>query len=325
MARPQVFVSSTYYDLKHIRASLEGFIESLGYDAILSDKGRIAYDPDIALDESCYRAAKEADIFILIIGGRYGSETSESVDVDKSKFYERYESVTKTEFLSASKEERPIYILVEKAVYSEYETFKKNRENDSIEYAHVDSVNIFTMLDEILAKRRNNPMHQFEKHTDIENWLKEQWAGLFRELLDNRNSNKKLVSLSDKVEHLSEINSSLQTYLEEVIRTVNPDGSSEIIRAEHAKLSESQLKKEIMEVQLIESVTGHTCISYEKIVEIIKNASSMEEIADSIEELSNGSVVKNLYKYWKSSATDINLIGVNKVRKLLGLPSFKSM
>ena len=35
MARPRVFVSSTYYDLKHIRASLENFIESLGFDAVL--------------------------------------------------------------------------------------------------------------------------------------------------------------------------------------------------------------------------------------------------------------------------------------------------
>src|SRR5438270_9251216 len=32
MARPRVFVSSTYYDLRHIRGSLEVFIGSLGYD-----------------------------------------------------------------------------------------------------------------------------------------------------------------------------------------------------------------------------------------------------------------------------------------------------
>lgn len=41
MARPKVFVSSTYYDLKHIRASMEVFIESLGFDAILFEKGDI--------------------------------------------------------------------------------------------------------------------------------------------------------------------------------------------------------------------------------------------------------------------------------------------
>jgi hypothetical protein len=35
MAKPRIFVSSTYYDLKYIRASLELFIESLGFDAII--------------------------------------------------------------------------------------------------------------------------------------------------------------------------------------------------------------------------------------------------------------------------------------------------
>jgi hypothetical protein len=49
MAKPRVFVSSTYYDLRHIRASLETFIHSLGYEPVLSEKGNIAYVPDIPL------------------------------------------------------------------------------------------------------------------------------------------------------------------------------------------------------------------------------------------------------------------------------------
>jgi len=76
MARPRVFVSSTYYDLKHLRSSLENFVESLGFDAILSEKGKIAYTPDLPLDESCYREVGTADIFVLIVGGRYGTEVS---------------------------------------------------------------------------------------------------------------------------------------------------------------------------------------------------------------------------------------------------------
>ena len=37
MARPRVFISSTFYDLQHIRTSLEGFVERLGFEAVLSD------------------------------------------------------------------------------------------------------------------------------------------------------------------------------------------------------------------------------------------------------------------------------------------------
>ena len=68
MAKPRVFVSSTFYDLKHIRSSLDIFIESLGFEPILSEKGDIAYSPDHPLDESCYREVQTADIFVLIIG-----------------------------------------------------------------------------------------------------------------------------------------------------------------------------------------------------------------------------------------------------------------
>ena len=55
MANPRVFVSSTYYDLKHVRSSLDIFIETLGYESVLSEKGDIAYSPNMPLDESCYR------------------------------------------------------------------------------------------------------------------------------------------------------------------------------------------------------------------------------------------------------------------------------
>src|SRR5436853_3401046 len=97
MAKPRIFVSSTYYDLKYIRASLELFVESLGFDAVLSEKGDIAYTSDRPLDESCYREVDNADVFILIIGGRYGSEISSGSKKPKA-FFERYESITKKEY-----------------------------------------------------------------------------------------------------------------------------------------------------------------------------------------------------------------------------------
>jgi len=110
MAKPRVFISSTYYDLKHIRASLELFIQSLGFETILSEKGDIAYSPEIPLDESCYREAAAADIYVLIVGGRYGSEISEtkkSSKKDTKSFYERYESITKREYGSANSKKVP--------------------------------------------------------------------------------------------------------------------------------------------------------------------------------------------------------------------------
>src|ERR1700722_3949392 len=146
MAKPRVFISSTFYDLKHIRSSIEHFIESLGYEAILSEKGSIAYNPDMPLDESCFREVQNCDIFVIIIGGRYGSPTSAEGKALERDFHSRYESVTKMEYESAVKKDIPIYILIDKFVKAEYETFLKNRDNISINYAQVDSINIFLFI-----------------------------------------------------------------------------------------------------------------------------------------------------------------------------------
>lgn len=102
MARPRIFVSSTYYDLKHIRASLNSFIGSLGFEPVISEKGNIAYDPQLPLDESCYREAAGCDVLLLIIGGRYGSEAGQdSTSELPPDFHDRYESITKKEYEAA--------------------------------------------------------------------------------------------------------------------------------------------------------------------------------------------------------------------------------
>ena len=240
MAKARVFVSSTYYDLKHVRTSLEAFIESLGYESILSEKGTIAYAPDIPLDESCYREVRSADIFVLIIGGRYGTERSgEKITLPKD-FFTRYDSITKQEYKSAVAQDIPIYILIERYVYSDYETFLRNKSNSSINYAHVDSINIFHLIEEILTQPRNNPIQQFDRYDEIEAWLRDQWAGLFRELLSRMSSQKQLSSLSTQVANLAEVNKTLKTYLEEVVSKVVPKEAAGIIQKETKRLDQAK-------------------------------------------------------------------------------------
>lgn len=230
MTRPRVFVSSTFYDLKHIRSSLDNFIESLGFDAMLSEKGSVAYAPDIALDESCYREAQNADIFVLIIGGRYGSAASEEPKINgKRDFYSQYESITKKEYETAVEQTLPIFILIESAVYAEYQTYLANKSNGEVLYAHVDSVNVFKFIEEILSKPRNNPIQRFERFADIEIWLREQWAGLFRELLRRVTSQQQLTTLSAQVESLRSIGGTLQQYLETLVHRAAPDEAPKLI------------------------------------------------------------------------------------------------
>src|ERR1035441_9563184 len=189
MAKPKVFISSTYYDLRHVRTALEGFIVSLGYEPILSEKGHIAYAPDRPLDESCYEEVKRVNIYLLIIGGRYGTEASSKQNSKSSdrEFYSRYDSITKKEYLTAVSSNIPIYILIDVNVYAEYQTFLKNKSRKNFDYAHVDSVNIFHLIEEILQQKKNNPVQAFANIDEITKWLKEQWAGLFADLIGRIN------------------------------------------------------------------------------------------------------------------------------------------
>ncbi|WP_408095624.1 DUF4062 domain-containing protein [Peredibacter sp. HCB2-198] len=321
MAKPSIFISSTFYDLKHIRTSLEKFIEELGYIPVLSEKGRIAYDPDIELDESCYKAASMADIFVLIVGGRYGSETSE-VSIDNKSFYARYESITKKEFKSAFSNDIPCYILVEKNVYSEYETFKKNRKNETISYAHVDSINIFYLLDEIMEKRRNNPLFQFERHSDIEEWLKEQWAGLFKDLLSRRNENKKIQSLSERVNELSSVSSALQKYIELIVKNVSEDKNEAkiLIEDENAKILDEKVKTELMKHNNFAILVDIHNISKDDAIEAFR-LPTFDDFLNKLHSL-NKDIKPDIAR--KSAKTNSEFLDeLNHIRDVLKLPHFE--
>lgn len=256
MAKPRVFVSSTYYDLKHVRSSLDRFIESLGFAPVLSEKGDIAFTPDSPLDSSCYREAASADIFVLIIGGRYGTEASGKQKPPSRTFFDRYESITKKEYDCAITADIPVYVLIESNVHSEYQTYLRNKDNRDITYAHVDSVNVFRLIEDILSKPRNNPMHTFERFSDMEAWLREQWAGLFRELLQRQSQHQQLSALGAQVSELRAINETLRKYLEAVMTGITADDSTRLIESEKRRLQEVERNERIKENRLYQHINS---------------------------------------------------------------------
>jgi hypothetical protein len=70
MAKPRVFISSTFYDLRHVREDLERFVRELGYEPIRHETGAIAYGKDAPPEEYAYREVELCDIIVSVIGGR---------------------------------------------------------------------------------------------------------------------------------------------------------------------------------------------------------------------------------------------------------------
>jgi hypothetical protein len=315
MAKPRVFVSSTYYDLRYVRSSLELFVESLGYDAVLSEVGGVAYAPDQALDESCYREVQNCDLYVLIIGGRYGSEVSSTRMKSKRDFFERYESVTRTEHRAALENDIPVYILIERAVYAEYQTFQRNRDNEKIRYAHVDSVNVFHFIDDLLKQPRNNPVQPFDKYAEIEMWLREQWAGLFRELLNRMSGQQQLTSMAAQVSELSEVNKTLRRYLEEVLVRVSPkQQGTAIVEDETKRLEEAQVEARIQALPFFQLAVSRG-IPEDAIREILTSATSAINVIEKVAQVN-----KNL-SWGTLGRKSLAHRNINEARKILGLPA----
>lgn len=202
MAKPRIFISSTFYDLRQIRSDIDLFIEGLGYEPIRNEEGDIPYGKEDALEEYCYKEIKSVDILISIIGGRFGSESKRENS-----------SISQTELKTAIKENKQIYVFVEKNVLSEYETYLLNKEN-SINYKFVDNVKIYQFIEEIKNLKVNNNIKGFETASDITRYLKEQFAGLFQRFLEEQTKIKE-VSLIMNLERTSQNLNKLVTFLSE--------------------------------------------------------------------------------------------------------------
>lgn len=178
MAKPKIFVSSTFYDLRHVREDIGHFIKDQGYETILFEYGEIPYGRYDKPEEYCYAEIELSDILVCIIGGRYGTDSTEG----------RY-SITQKELKHALDLGKQVYIFAEKNVLAEFETYKINKENDNIKFRHADNKKVYEFLEEVYALPRNNSIFGFETSQDIIKYLKEQWSGMFQRLLRNEEEN----------------------------------------------------------------------------------------------------------------------------------------
>lgn len=204
MPSPRIFVSSTCYDLRHIRENLKFFIRSLGLEPVLSEEGSVFYDPRMNVQEACTSEVPSCQILVLIIGGRYGS-----------LFRNSDSSVTNHEYRSAVRGKIPIFALVERGVLDDYRVYKANCGNPdlnptTIRYPAADSTKIFDFIDEVQAEAINNALVPFSDFEEMQDYLKQQWASMFYRFLTTEGEARRtadiLVALgqaNDRIEFLT--------------------------------------------------------------------------------------------------------------------------
>ena len=187
MAKPRVFVSSTFYDLRQVREDLDRFVSGLGYEAVLHETGDIPYGKDSPPEGYLNREIEMCDILICVIGGHYGTESQEQPG----------SSITQQELNAAIENQVQVFIFVEQAVHSEYKTYSINKETDGINYQFVDDPRVYEFIESVYKLQRNNPITPFQTATDIVEFLRNQWAGLFQRFLQDQKRLEEIRTLGE--------------------------------------------------------------------------------------------------------------------------------
>src|SRR5258708_17982034 len=115
MRKLSIFVSSTCYDLKQLRADLYSYVEHAGFEPLLSEYLSFPVDPDETTIENCRKAVEDrADVFVLVIGGRFGSVS------------EHGKSITNLEYVTARAKGIPVYVFVMRSILDILSVWKAN-------------------------------------------------------------------------------------------------------------------------------------------------------------------------------------------------------
>ncbi|MDF5662611.1 DUF4062 domain-containing protein [Vibrio parahaemolyticus] len=211
MASPRVFVSSTCYDLKYIRENIKYFVKTLGYEPVLSEDGAVFFNPEEHTHDSCLSEVPNCQMFVLIIGGRYGG-----------LFQGKDSSITNEEYREAIRKKIPVFALVEQSVYSDHHVYTTNKKNPhidetKIQYPSSDNIKIFEFIDEVRSKSVNNAIVPFRDFFDIELYLKQQWAGMMHSFLVARNEESRV---ADMMSHLVSMNERIEYMSSEIVNSV---------------------------------------------------------------------------------------------------------
>jgi hypothetical protein len=218
MATLRVFVSSTAYDLGMLRSALKTFIESLGFEPIMSEYSDVLYDPREHTHASCIAEVRNCDVMVLLIGARFGGEAIPSVvgalgeqDVRAimSANTEHKFSVTQAESLTAFDCGMPVFSFVDIGVLHDYRVYSLNRDA-KITYPSISQPEaagyIFDFIDFLQNKSFGNAVIPFARMEDVITHLRKQWAALFQRLLresrDQRDETRRIDRLSEQFDDL---------------------------------------------------------------------------------------------------------------------------
>jgi len=253
MANPKVFISSTCYDLGEIRDNLFSFIESYCYESVLSEKGDVFFHPSLHTHESCVNEVSNCQLFILIIGGRYGG----SYKIDPTK------SIVNAEYFAAKKLNIPIFTFVKRDVYEDHRVYQKNKSNTILKkiiFPSIDdqknATHIFEFINEVRLSEINNGLFHFEYAKDIRHLLGKQLAGMFYDFLIDRQKESEKVAVKSLLDNLTLISKKSEEIIENIYKKVDEPAAQKVIDSLDKEITAEKFFKSVLKLFSFDGFTG---------------------------------------------------------------------
>lgn len=169
---PSIFIISTIRDLQHLRDAVRDAVTDLSYVPVLSEYGDIGYLPHLSAPDSCYAAARDCQLAVLIVGKRYGDPSEAGI------------SVTHKEFRTIKECGIPLVTLIDRETWTFKRVYDSNHKNPVGVFPGMDHPEkTFGLIQEIIDSPTNNGIIPFEHVADARSNLKRQFAHLFGNFL----------------------------------------------------------------------------------------------------------------------------------------------
>lgn len=223
-----VFVSSTCYELRDLRAGLCKWLTDLGMVAVMSDEGGFPHD-DIQPYVTCLDQLEECLLVIGVIDRKYGTKFP---DWGKHSEYNGL-SPTHAELRHAIKLRKKILLYVHKDTLNFYEWWRKNKSFENP--PHALQKETLVLIEELKHLDPAPWIEGFKDAVDLQNSLNKEFVNqIYRALRDREKETQDLASFV-----LDKLTEAAPEVREAISNGLNPDLLSR----------ESQLKQELLQIE----------------------------------------------------------------------------
>jgi hypothetical protein len=250
-----IFVSSTDYNLKDLRAELARYLTELGYRPVLSSsEGFHDNSPELEPWESCLQVLNTCFVMILVIDGRYGSPL-EWRNFERV-FGSRKISPTHAEYIFSHKTNKRMLVFIREEVLTHYQTYGtalKNFETEEVAKEALEKIlprgidyETLKFINEVKTARPIPWIRAFKDVTEIKGEVQKKMLNELAELFMLKE--KKLETIIKVFNQtMAELSPEKQ---EEILKKINAVKDLTEIK-ENLEAKESELSKVLKELESI--------------------------------------------------------------------------